>query len=216
MQTFDRSRLRVRLENLAPQCQTIFALSCAKRFMPLYKAFCDESGRGHWELLRSTLDRLWSESCCGTTGQEDKLFLENYEDLVPGDSVPRSDRTMLDPLAENAILALESACEHLLSHDSEKAIWAAGQAYEAADYVAHNLADVNFGEPNAETLILENKLVQNELERQLDDLAELEKNCRGPNGMRNVAATLRGESENGWEGLQTIIARLIAKHRKKA
>lgn len=216
MQTFDRSTLKIRLENLAPQCQTLFALSCAERLMPLYKAFCDESGRGHWEYLRSTLDRLWDESCSGATGQEDKLFLENYEDLIPGDSVPRPDRTMLDPLAENAILALESAYEHLVSHDSEKAIWAASQAYEAADYMAHNIADVDFGEPKAERLILENKLVQNELEQQLEDLVELEMNCQGTNGVKNVAATLRRKSENGPEGLKTIVARLIAKHGKTA
>src|SRR6185312_12371686 len=119
MHAFNRSLIKLRLENLAPRCRAIFALSCAERLMPLYKAFCDASRRGQWEYLRSTLDRLWDQLQSGTRAHEDE-FLKDYESLVPGDNVLRLERTMLDPLAENAVLGLASACECLLSGDSEK------------------------------------------------------------------------------------------------
>lgn len=57
----------------------------------------------------------------------------------------------------------------------ENAIWAAVQGYEAVDYIIHTIHEISFNGPEAEMAILINPLVQNEIERQIKDVVELEK-----------------------------------------
>jgi uncharacterized protein YjaG (DUF416 family) len=192
---FDRQLLQDRLEKLDPLCRTLFALSCAERLFPLYKAFSEKAVQAAPNRLRSTLDHLWEGARRKKTPHAEP-FLEEYESLLPGEDAKWMP---LNPLAENAVTALAYACQ---SGEAENAAWAAVQDYEAVDYIAHTLGGIDFKGPEAEAAILRTEYVQAEIKRQLRDLAELEHAARDGKGIENSVEPLRRQAE--WEGMTLV------------
>ncbi|MFM8221363.1 MAG: DUF416 family protein [Planctomycetaceae bacterium] len=202
MLTFNKELLISRLDGLCSRSRTVFALACAERLMPCYSVFCTKSIIGQWCYLRSVADELWDQLGKGVV-RPNQEFLAEYPSLAPGDHTARSERTLLDPLAENAVLALGSAWESHISGDSKKAFWAAEQAYEAMDYITQNIRDVDFGEADGELSILEGELVQNELKRQTNDITTLEQIGESDVNYVAVIQRLREQAGIGGQALKT-------------
>ena len=203
MPSFDRDLLTCRLDGFSSRSRTVFALTCSERLLPLYEAYCARSKKGRWSYLRSASDKLWDQVSEGMVRADDE-FLAEYPSLAPGDETPRSERTLLDPLAENAVLALGSAWECQISGESQKAFWAAEQAYEAMDYMAQNLEGIDYGEPGGEEALRESDLAQSELQRQLDSLATLEKISEADPKYITLVRTLREKAKMDGQTLKSV------------
>jgi uncharacterized protein YjaG (DUF416 family) len=196
MVKFDRDLLKDRLQDVGPRCRALFAVAIAERLFPLYQAFSEKTSRGRPNYLRSTLDHLWELVLRGQTGQKEP-FLSNYEPLIPGED---TDWTPLNPLAENAVASLAYACQCQLTGETEGAVWAATQGYEVVDYIAHTLGGVDFAGPEAEAAILKSEYVQDEIERQLCDLSELEKVAGAGSEVEDVVKIFRDRAR--FEGMR--------------
>lgn len=201
MLSFDRESLTRRLDGITPRSRTVFALACSERLLPMYEAYSAKSPRARWDYLRTKADNLWDQLSEGVL-RPDHEFLTEYPSLAPGDNTPRSERTLLDPLAENTVLALGSAWESHVSGESEKAFWAAEQAYEAMDYMAQNLEDIDYGEPDGEEALRQSDLVQDELKRQLDNLTTLEQVSEGDTKYVALLKTLRDQAKIDGQALK--------------
>jgi uncharacterized protein YjaG (DUF416 family) len=195
---FDRQLLKDRLEGVIPLCRMLFAVAGSERLYPSYKLFFEKSGWGSADYLRATLDHLWELALQGQIGYEEP-FLSDYESLFPGEGAEWSP---LNPLAENAVVALTYACQCQQKGDAESAAWAAVQGYEAVDYIAHTLGKIDFKGPEAEAAILKTECVQAEIERQLRDIAELEKVAHDGSGIDRVVEIFRKRAMS--EGLTLV------------
>ncbi len=207
MVAFDEQALKEQLEGVGPGGGRLFALSCAERLFPLYKLFSERTRQGVPNRLRSTLDQLWESERRGQIGGE-QPFLEEYESLIPGEEVERSKRTLLDPLAENAVAALAYACQCQVSGETENAVWAAQCGYEAVDYIAHGLEDMDYDTPEAQEAILKKDYVQAELQRQLSDLNDLERAAREGTRAEKVVETFRSRATTEGTALVAVVSAL--------
>lgn len=202
MVKFDRHLLKVRLEQMSPRCRTLFALAVAERLFPLYRAFSEKTERGRPNYLRLTLDHLWELALQGQTGHEEP-FLSDYESLIPGEDAQWSP---VNPLAENAVAALAYACQCQLTEDTESAAWAAVQGYEAVDYIAHTLEEIDFEGPEGEAAILESEYVQSEIQRQLRDVEELEDVAPDGSGMERLVEPFRDRAKSEGMALVPVVS----------
>jgi uncharacterized protein YjaG (DUF416 family) len=205
---FDRQSLVARLEKLSAPWRTLFALSCAERLFPLYKAFSEKTMQGAPIGLRSTLDDLWESVAKGLTGVK-QPFLDEYESLIPSDDVERTDRTRLDALADDAVAALAYTCQCQLTGETQNAVWAAERDYEAVDYIAHTLGGIDFKGPEEEEAILRTEYVQAELHHQLRDLTELEQAARDEENPELVVERLRFRAKFEGMTLTPLAYRLL-------
>jgi uncharacterized protein YjaG (DUF416 family) len=207
MVAFDEQALKERLEGVGPRWRLLFALSCAERLFALYKLFSERTRQGAPNRLRSTLDQLWEEVLREQAGRE-QPFLNEYEALIPGEEVERSKRTLLDPLAENAVSALAYACQCQATGETANAVWGAQCGYEAVDYIAHGLEDMDYDTPEAQAAILNKDYVQAELQRQLRDIGELERAAREKTRMEQVVETFRSRATSEGKTLAAVVAEL--------
>jgi hypothetical protein len=189
--SFDDSRLEKRLGDLSDDSRRLFALTCAERLFPLYRAFNERSGRGDPDPLRKTLDQLWNSLLRGEPWA-DQSFLEQCDSLIPGEDVRQDQWTGLDAPAENAVIALVRACLCSLEGDPQNAYRAAVQGYEAADYIAQSgMKKFYIYTPDILRRIADSPVVQRELERQERDLAELEAADRGAASLGEMGEAFR-------------------------
>jgi uncharacterized protein YjaG (DUF416 family) len=207
MVAFDEQSVKERLEEIGPRWRLLFAVSCAERLFPVYKLFSERTQQGAPNRLRSTLDQLWESARREETSRE-QPFLNEYEALIPGDDVERSKRTLLDPLAEDAVATLAYACQCQVTGETGDAVWAARRGYEAVDYVAHGLEDMDYDTPEAQAAILQKDYVQAELQRQLRDIGELERAAGERRGTEHVVETFRGRAMSEGMTLVTIVSAL--------
>jgi hypothetical protein len=166
------SAVQAAVSSLRVPGATGFALACAERLLPAYHRYCQEYGRGQWEVIRRQADELWIQLHKGIVAP-DNNFILSYSSLAPSDDVPKAFRTPLDALAENAILALGAAWECHRDADSGKALWSSQQGYEAADYLAQNLSGIDFRDPTGERDLVSSEFVQRELATQWNDTLQL-------------------------------------------
>ena len=204
MVEFDRQSLKDRLEGVNSLCRVLFAVAVAERLYPTYKLFFEKSGWGSAGYLRETLDRLWESALRGQIGSEEPL-LSDYESLFLGEGAEWSP---LNPLSENAVVALTYACQCQREGDAENAAWAAVQGYEAVDYIAHTLGKIDFKGPEAEAAILKTGFVQAEIERQLRDVTELERIARDSSGIEGIVETFRKRAASEGITLLPVVAAL--------
>lgn len=191
MVAYDQQSLKCGLTGLTRLGRMLFALSCAERLYPLYELYTKETGKENENCLRSILDGLWKSVVRGETIAEESS-LDDYDYLIPNDS---AEWTRLNPLAENAAAALAYAWRLHATGETQNAVWAATQGYEAVDYIAHTLQAIDFNEPGAEGRILQTEYVQAELQRQLRDLAELESVSNVGTQIDNVVKTLQNRAK---------------------
>jgi uncharacterized protein YjaG (DUF416 family) len=160
------------LQQLPPPFRTAFAAAAAERLFPTYVAFADRTGHGDPLKIRGILDRLWldleGKQVSAEQAQEDIdvcMSLIPQEDLEPW--------VVEQVYAENATAAVAYALTSRQTGETQEAIWAARQVYEALDHfiIARDRIDINSS--GAEGTIMSHPLMQNELQRQDRDLRDL-------------------------------------------
>lgn len=214
MLTFDRDSLKRRLDCVTSRSRTAFALACAERLMPLYDAFSERNANQRWSYLRLTANKLW-EQLLKNTVVPNHEFLNEYPSLAPNDDWPTSDFSVLNPLAENAVLALGSAAECHESEDSGSAVLAAEQAYEAVDYLAQHAEALDYRDIGGEDAIMKAEVVQGELQRQMDALDMLENTTEQDPNYVGIIDSLREQSICSGESLKRV-AQSIVKSRQQS
>jgi hypothetical protein len=136
-------------------------------------------------------------------------FLNEYPSLAPNDDWPRSDFSLLNPLAENAVLALGAAWKCHDTQDSRNAIYSAGHAYEAVDYLVQHAEGLDYRDIGGGDAILKSDVVQDELKRQMDTLAILENTSEQDSDYIGIIDSLREQSIDSGKSLKKVAQLLV-------
>jgi uncharacterized protein YjaG (DUF416 family) len=169
--TFDESQIAMRLKALDHIHQVAFALSCAERMLPNYKAFQRENKWGKLEVLRSGIDNAWQWldgkripagelSKIGSSCEEQAPDTEDFQSFVS----PALDAA----LAVAAVLAL------IQTQDVYRAVEVVSLSRDTVDMFVQELENMPPNAPDLEERIRLHPLMQAELELQHNDLAALE------------------------------------------
>lgn len=169
---YNEGLLAERLSRLDAWGRAAFALACAQRLLPLYVRYHDVTHEGDAEFANGAVEDLW-RSLRGPSISRDELerLASRAQELVPdGQAVGVS---AWHWYAIDAMAALAYAAESQFTDGTDPALWAARQAFEAAElYVRgrdhmdlHSMADVG--------LVDNDPVVQEELRRQDHDLTIL-------------------------------------------
>lgn len=166
--TFDSRTLEQSLDSLSGQQRALFALSCAERLYPAYSRH-PKHNAGELDAARQALDQMWNK--LKSTNEVDRIeYAQLAENYLRGED---AEWHPLNPIADNAIASVIYAAQCVDTGDSESAKWAAVQAYEAADYVAHTLASIVFGSRHSESAIAQSSVIQGELKLQQEIMQTL-------------------------------------------
>lgn len=193
MPEFGAKYLEQKLRCLGGKQRALFALSCAERLYPAY-TLQRELYEGELAAARAALDEMWNALTMDHGSDTIRYsevadrYSEVAEEYLRGED---AEWNPLNPISDNAIAAVIYAVQCLNSGDFEAAKWAAVQAYEAADYVAHTLGDVEFGTKESETAIVQSPVVQTELLLQ----EEVIKTIENAASLSEAIGTLRKRSK---------------------
>ena len=161
MLTFDIKAIDETLSSMSPLQRVAFAVACAERLFAIYQLH-PKQHPGELVAARAALDQIWNGMQSRKIGQH-LAYVDDAEEWLRGEDAKWNP---LNPLADNAIASIVFACQCFETGESEPAKWAAVQTYEAADYVAHTLARIDFESLEGADAIQCSACVQTELERQ--------------------------------------------------
>jgi hypothetical protein len=171
MLRFEPKVLEYRLSRVGDYQRSVFALLCASRLLPLSLEYCRISGLGDAPGVVAVRTELRQQLQRGVEFQCGDV--EHVYKLAPNDNTPGNQRTLLDPLAENAILALGAALESHQYKNSLGAVWAAEQAYEAVDFIAQRQSCSKRCPSEFASETCDHPIVQRELNEQELDVASI-------------------------------------------
>jgi len=138
---YDEKKLMKVLTELSVNSRLIFACACAERLMLTLDWYWNKVGANHFGVVRSALDSGWAstQSQESSTEKLDSL-VEQVKTLVPNDD----DEALFPGLAvaQNAVASVAYALGTWLQDDSQQAVWAARQLYDAADVIVQQGAAV--------------------------------------------------------------------------
>ncbi len=175
------------LERLPPQSRVAFAASCAQRLLQAYRQYCVAQGQPDTAALDNAMEYIWGNILGHPRRETTEELLDDVLTLLP------DDRALavypLSAYAEDAISAVAYSLRCMLSFQAQEAAWAARHVYEAVDQFVINRDDISPVKPETELRILNDDLVQAELRRQAQDLADLQKT--EPCALANLLNVLR-------------------------
>lgn len=184
MLIFDEQALKDQLTGMAEVRRSLFAAMIATRLSAGYESYA-----GTYEgKFKEALDYLWTNLGTKVSAEDVSRYVEEVIALIPEESEAQRP---LAAQADDAAAALAYALRSLIDRSPQEAAWAARRAYESADNLVIQRADVEIG-GEAESRIIEDPLIQSELDRQhldveiaatsaLDEatLERLRAECRG-------------------------------------
>ena len=166
---FNLKRLVPSLEKLSARARSAFAAACAERQAPVYARVSELAGRGDPDMLANALESLWGNlegRKIGTeTLQRHVSICENWAELnqdIEGWTY-----------AEDAVASTAYAIESRLTGAVDRAAWAAKRATELLDMHIIITLRLKLVDARQEGRITADPLMQAELRRQQNDLAEL-------------------------------------------
>jgi uncharacterized protein YjaG (DUF416 family) len=191
---YDEKGLVGQLERLPDRLRVAFAAACAQRQVPSYFRFSKAAGQGNPDLLVRAVNCLWDD-LEGKPASEGQLQqqLDSCMSLLPD---PQQDYDGLAYYAEDAVSAAAYAIRARLEFNVQEAVWAAEMAYNALDEFvgAEPAGGVDFDQEEEERR-RSHPLVQAELRRQRDDLAQLQKIAAGSISERVGVEELRRRAQ---------------------
>lgn len=169
---YDEEGLIKQLNRLNHAGRVTFAATCAQRLIPAYAAFHEKTGKGDLAYLNETLERIWKALFNGAVLSESEITdrAERCEKLVP---IEDDDWIEQTAYAQNAAAAIAYTVRCQKNGNSQEAAWAARQIYEAVDFYVINRRSIDTEQPDVESIILRDPLIQAELKRQKRDLSDL-------------------------------------------
>jgi uncharacterized protein YjaG (DUF416 family) len=191
MAAFDKGELQSEIANLSRWKRIAFAASCVEVLVPSYARFSELEGVGDPELVRNTLNAIWS-------GLNHPSFDDEPIDLPPSGSirslVPREDeRNEWSPQAEDAVASLFYLLEFIQNDDVQFLIYVAQRAYAAIDELTARQMDLGVVDATKRRALLEAPAIQAELVRQQDAIRSLRD---ATDGEASVLSELRARSES--------------------
>ena len=174
---FDNATTRAALSKLQVHQQVAFAAACCERMLPNYATFMREVGWGDPGPLRRALDGLWL-ACEGKIPSETELrdLLARCETCAPDSDDFES---LYVAAAQDAVFAICAVLDFLLDDDLDRLVSAPQLATDSVDLVVQERENMDSADPQLERKILEHPLMQQELQRQKRDLAEVKSLARG-------------------------------------
>lgn len=173
--TFDIDVLKQRLETLSAKQRIAFAASCCERLLPNYYAFAAMEKWGNAALLRKALDEVWG-LLKGRIPSRDRVeqLIAECERVIPDteDFCSASVSAALD--AGVCIIETLHCC---LDGDAEHAVTVASQARDTVHMYVQARDDVSYSDPEWEQRIFNDPLMIEELEKQEQDLKDIESTC---------------------------------------
>ena len=169
---FDEPRIVAQLGQLPSESMVAFATACATRLSPAYLEYSNRTARGSSSAYQTILARLWAD-VLGDRMTDGTLqeHLEHVMALIPGET--DAEWAADQDVAEDAVAALAYALRCRQSSLPNEAAWAARRAYEAVDSFVIRTRGIDTNEPEGESRVIADSVVQTELERQTRDLHDL-------------------------------------------
>lgn len=171
MKIFDEKTLVESLNLLSKESRVAFAASSASRLVAAYENFHQRTGLGNPETIRVALNNVWR----GVFGEKDielqlRTNLEAVMKLVPEEN---NSWSPLHAYADDAVSAVAYAIRAAVTGDAQEAAWAAKRVYEAVDEYVITQNESFLSGKGSEQEIINDPLIQQELDRQGDDLKAL-------------------------------------------
>jgi hypothetical protein len=165
--------LAAELRDLPKPASAAFAAACAERLLPAYLGYVRSSGRGDVGVVRAGLDLAWEVARAGGIGPSDPDLSERIEAAVRGCSELISDEPeAIGWQADAAVAAVVYALQAAADSGPGAAAYAARQVTDALD--DHLLrSEIDATDPEADRKVWEHPLVEAEVGRRAEDLAEL-------------------------------------------
>jgi hypothetical protein len=159
---YDEAVILRRLELLTRSSKTAFAGACAERLWPLVERYASAAGVAAAQIsaLRAGLDAVW-RSALGSP--EDLASVQALAESL----APKEDDQWVFEVGygQNAIAAVAYAACTWLTDESQEAVWAARQVYEAADYGAQRqLSDLGAYSADLEDDLRDSSVVRGAVE----------------------------------------------------
>jgi uncharacterized protein len=172
METFDKDHLQRSLARLAPWKQVAFMALCCERMVPNYDRFTADSGFGDSRVLRRGLDVAWSWLKSDRLSDDLGTLRIQVEQQAPSTEDFSSPFTSAALDSANAVASLLDAVEDPEGADP---VEVASLARDTVDLYAQEIENLDPNDHGLEDTIQRHQMMQAELLRQHDDLANLER-----------------------------------------
>ncbi len=170
MASFDEDDLVRRLGRAPARARVAFACACSSRMLSPYRQALSEVGGDRSDLLSAALGHLWAYALGGPSLDWSTWAERLIEQIPPENEMAGSASKVLD----DALAAAAYAARAAIATDAADAARSARRLYDAVDaYAQRSLTFTEFT-PEIERALSQHPAVQQELERQARDLAELE------------------------------------------
>ena len=193
----DESALLKKLESIPPKSKVAFACSCAERLYPLYKNN-DNKTDANPILLRETLDLLWADIIDETHSEEElDRLIKGLESMVFDDA--GDDLAEHIAYAEIAWAAVYYSLKCRFDGDSQNAVWASLQVYEAINYYVR-VGQSSNNKFKSNERAMKHPFIQKEIEYQSRDIIALVDSKREPEEIYKLL--LKRTKDEKWDFLQ--------------
>lgn len=189
---FDEDWLIRKLNQLSGRSRAAFALLAAIRILPCYRCFALKTGAGDPDRLQALAEVVWKGLLTPPSPEDLEAVSLTAEDLVPSED--SSWEAEVQPYAEDAAASVAYAAACLATGSSQEAAWAGRRVYEAVDYFSKNRLSSPASSAEEVVRINSHPWVQEELERQHQDLRDLAR-WESTGSPRGVLEKLREKSE---------------------
>ncbi len=168
---FDEAVLKQQLSSLVFWKQLVFLIAVCQRLIPSFSMFSKETGFSGEDILRGLLLKAWNNLFEGVTKVDFSAETYQAESLAPEtenfDSIYTS--SALDAAVSISLL-MKSFCDN----DTGTIVEAVTLICDSVDMYAQELENMNPNDSDLEEKILNHPLMQQELERQCEDLEFIE------------------------------------------
>lgn len=189
---FDANALKKRLLSLDNKKRLLYGALCCERLIRNYLPFHEQVGWGDMNVLKDSLDSIWS--FLSGNGLDTSLVKKLLNDCVL--ITPDSDEFEHPFLAvaQDACFAICNLLDYILSADADNILHIATYATDSVDYYIHFVEKIDINKSDREKIILEHPLMQRELAQQENSLSAIE-NSESINS--ELALKLRQSWDNG-------------------
>jgi uncharacterized protein YjaG (DUF416 family) len=189
MLRFDKEQLEKAIARTTGIRRAALCASCAERLIPFYERFWRQSHDAP-SFYRQALDKVWK--CLGREGN-DPAEMETLFRLA-NERIPDEDELSAGSYAQDAAISVTYALDVCRTQRVTSAIRCLEQAYNVVDnYALNQLVPDGAVNLEAESAVLNHRLVQEELTRQRN---ELELCTRASDAdWEGIVAQLRNEAE---------------------
>ena len=177
MMRFDEERYLSYLRGLPRELRVVFAVACAERLLPAYRAYVDSGGPGNYPLLQAAMADAWLWTQGGVPEKDPQSWIDECVEQVPDEDGAPSEVPFSKWISDalDCSSAVVYALRAWASGDPQEALWAAKAEHTVMFDLAEELRDIRVGSggPAAVSATEEHPVVQAELRRHARDLEEL-------------------------------------------